>query len=578
MIMRLSNDSALSVLSVSVGELDQIFQPTLFDYTAMAGFVQTTVTVTAEANYPNADVTINGRGTSSGRSVSEIALAEGVNSITVTVTAEDGVTTSTYTVLLTRQTINNFAQQAYIKASNPEVDDELAWRSVALHGDTLAVGAFGEDSSTSGINGDEADNSFGNSGAVYVFTRDTAGTWSQQAYLKASNTDAGDFFGWALALYGDTLAVGAYGEDSASIGIDGDQTSNSANDSGAVYVFTRDSAGSWTQQAYLKASNTDPGDSFGATVALYGSTLAVGAYGEDSAATGVNGDQSDNSVNDSGAVYVFASDSSGDWTQQAYIKASNRSAGFAWGSISLFEDTLAVGALFENSGATGINGDQENWDAPNSGAVYVFTRENGGTWGQQAYVKASNTAELDLFGRSVAVYEDTLAVGARLEDSGATGINGDQGDDLSLENTGAVYVFTRDALGTWSQQAYVKASNTGLDDQFGLAVALHGNNLAVGAYWEDSAATGTNGDQANNDALRAGAVYLFTRSSAGTWSQIAYVKASNTDAGDLFGESVALYGDTLAVGAPGEASAAADVDGDQASNAAPKSGAVYIFK
>jgi uncharacterized Zn-binding protein involved in type VI secretion len=137
---------------------------------------------------------------------------------------------------------------------------------------------------------------------VYVFTR-SGTTWSQQAYLKASNTDAGDVFGVPVTLDGDTLAVGAVLESSNATGVDGDQADNTAGGSGAVYVFTR-SGRTWSQQAYLKASNTDAGDRFGWSVALDGDTLAVGARLEDSNATGVDGDQADNSADDSGAMYV----------------------------------------------------------------------------------------------------------------------------------------------------------------------------------------------------------------------------------------------------------------------------------
>ena len=144
------------------------------------------------------------------------------------------------------------------------------------------------------------------SGAVYVFTRDAAGVWSQQAYLKASNTDAGDRFGRSIALSGDTLVVGADTEGSNATGIDGDQNNNSAAVAGAVYVFTRDGAGVWSQQAYIKPSNTDAGDRFGFSVALSGDTLVVGAIYEDGAATGINGVQSDNTANVAVAVDVVA--------------------------------------------------------------------------------------------------------------------------------------------------------------------------------------------------------------------------------------------------------------------------------
>jgi hypothetical protein len=136
-----------------------------------------------------------------------------------------------------------------------------------------------------------------------VFTR-TGGVWSQQAYVKASNTEVSDQFGASLALSGDSLAVGAPGEDSNATGINGNQADNSASTSGAVYVFTR-TGGVWSQQAYVKASNTGALDEFGTSLALSGNTLAIGAYFEDSNATGIGGNQSDNSAQDSGAVYVY---------------------------------------------------------------------------------------------------------------------------------------------------------------------------------------------------------------------------------------------------------------------------------
>ena len=116
----------------------------------------------------------------------------------------------------------------------------------------------------------------------------------QQGYLKASNTNADDLFGFNVALSGDTLVVGAPQEGSNATGVNGNQADNSAPNSGAVYVFTR-TDGVWTQQAYLKASNTGAGDQFGVIMALSGDTLAVGAQFEASNATGVNGNQTDNS-------------------------------------------------------------------------------------------------------------------------------------------------------------------------------------------------------------------------------------------------------------------------------------------
>jgi hypothetical protein len=477
----------------------------------------------------------------------------------------------------------------YVKASNTGGFDSLG-TTLALSGDgnTLAVGAFQEDSNATGIGGNQGDNSFIDSGAVYIFVHDGIGEWSQQAYIKASNTGAGDYFGAHVALSGDgnTLAVGANREDSNATGVGGNQGDNSAADSGAVYVFVRDGMGGWSQQVYVKASNTGIDDAFGSKVTLSGNgnTLAVGAYRERSNAMGIGGDQANNSGLEAGAVYVFVRDGMGAWSQQAYVKASNTGSQDRFGdSVALSGDgnTLAVGASAEASGATGVGGNQADNGAAGSGAAYVFVRNGMGVWSQQAYVKASNTGPSDSFGRSIALSGDgdTLAVGASGEASSATGIGGNQADN-SAGGSGAAYVFVRDGMETWSQEAYVKASNTETSDSFGRSVTLNidGGTLAVSAWVEDSNAVGIGGDQANNSAAFSGAVYVFARSVMGAWSQQTYVKASNTG-GDGFGESVALNGDgnTLAVGADFEDSSAIGIGGNQLDNSATNSGAVYIY-
>ena len=164
-----------------------------------------------------------------------------------------------------------------------------------------------------------------------------------------------------------------------------------------------------------------------------------------------------------------------------------------------------MGASFETSNATGVNGNQADNSIPFAGAAYVFVR-SGSTWSQQAYLKASNTAG-DRFGQTLCVSGDAIVVGAHFEDSNATGINGNQGDN-SASNAGAAYVFSRSGA-AWSQQAYLKASNTGADDSFGIGVAVSGDVVAVGADHEDSVATGVNGNQADNNGTNSGAVYLF---------------------------------------------------------------------
>jgi hypothetical protein len=247
---------------------------------------------------------------------------------------------------------------------------------LSADGSILAVGAEHEASTATGIGGDQADNSAPGAGAVYVFARG-GGVWSQQAYVKASNTDEGDGFGRGVALSADgsVLAASAWFERSRATGIGGDQADNLAPSAGAVYVFTRSGA-TWSQQAYVKASNTNASDYFGGSLALSadGAILAVGAECEASAATGIGGDQADNTTAYAGAAYVFTR-SGATWSQQAYVKASNTGASRWFGSalaLSMDGSTLVVNAPFEGSSATGINGDQLDDFANSSGAVYVF--------------------------------------------------------------------------------------------------------------------------------------------------------------------------------------------------------------
>jgi len=397
-----------------------------------------------------------------------------------------------------------WSQQAYLKASNPDTNDFFGI-TVAVSSDTVVVGAVNESSNATGVNGDQSDNNAGGAGAAYVFVR-SAGVWSQQAYLKASNTGAGDFFGSSAAVSGDTVVVGAQGEASNAIGVNGDQSDNSTLAAGAAYVFVR-STGVWSQQAYLKASNTESNDFFGLTVAVSGDTAVVGAFGESSNATGVNGDQSDNSSSFSGAAYVFVR-SAGAWSQQAYLKASNTESNDFFGlTVAVSGDTVLVGARSEASSASGVNGNQSDNNAPNAGAAYVFVR-SAGVWSQQAYLKASNPDTDDLFGFAVAVSGDTVVVGAFRESSNATGVNGNQSDNSAL-GAGAAYVFVRSA-GVWNQQAYLKASNTERLDFFGASVAVSGDTVVVGAFAEDSSATGVNGNQSDNSAFFSGSAYVFT--------------------------------------------------------------------
>lgn len=392
--------------------------------------------------------------------------------------------------------------------------------------------------------------------------------FQQTAYIKASNTEAFDNYAYSVAISGNTLVVGAPFEDS-----DGSaENDNSFSGAGAVYVFVRN-AGGWTQQAYLKASNTDGNDLFGGSVAISGDVIVIGARGEDSGATGVNGNQLDNTFPESGAAYVFARNA-GIWNQQAYLKPSAIDSGDEFGySVGISGDTIVISAIGEDSNAIGINNNWLDNSMADSGAAYVFTFAVG-SWGQRAYIKPNNTDAGDFFGSQVDVFGDRLVVGAHREDSSATGVNGNWFNNTSIDS-GAAYIFDR-AAGLWSQQAYLKASNTDAADLFGLSVAVDANTVVVGAIGEDSNSTGADGDETDNSTTSSGAVYVFKRD-AGNWLQKAYLKPSNTDAFDFFGYSVAVFNNNVLVGSSSESSDASGINGDGSNNLLPDSGAAYLF-
>jgi hypothetical protein len=323
-----------------------------------------------------------------------------------------------------------------------------------------------------------------------------------------------------LALSGDgnTLAVGAISEDSAGAGINNNamQRNDSANSTGAVYVFTRTGT-AWSQQAYVKASNSEAGDLFGYNVGLSrdGNTMAVAGYDEDGSPRVPNGIP-DNRRGGSGAIYVFTR-TGADWAQTAYLKGSKSEQADSLGyAVAISDDgnTIAAGTADEDCYFPGINPrgcDDERVSNTSSGAAYVWVR-NGNAWAEQAFFKASNPGLEDWFGVRLALSGDgnTLAIAGPLEDSIGQGIDAKQDDGLAPE-AGAVYFFTR-AGDAWAQRAFIKASNNEAFDEFGsaLAISRDGRTLVVGARGEDSNAKGVNGNQRDNSADEAGAAYVFS--------------------------------------------------------------------
>ncbi len=271
-----------------------------------------------------------------------------------------------------------------IAADGAPVD--LFGYSVALSGDTAVFGAKFDDDDVNGVK----------SGSAYVFVR-SGTTWSQQAKLTAADGQAGDEFGYSVAIAGDTVVVTAYSDDDDVHGID----------SGSAYVFTRSEA-EWSQQAKLTAADGAAGDSFGVRVAIFGDTALIGAR------------LTDEGGENSGSAYVFTR-AGVMWSQQAKLTADDAAADDDFGySVSISDNSALVGAQSDDSVTNGVD----------SGSAYLFTR-SGTTWRQSAKLTASDGLAGDQFGGRVAISGNSVIIGARLVDN-----------DVNGEDSGAAYVFT----------------------------------------------------------------------------------------------------------------------------------------
>jgi hypothetical protein len=424
------------------------------------------------------------------------------------------------------------SEAAILRASDAQWYDYFGY-SVSISGDTIIVGAKEED----GGAGDPLEWA----GAAYVFARNQGGAdhWGQVTILRASDAQWHDEFGRSVSISGDTLVVGALYEDGGA----GDPL----HDAGAAYVFERNQGGAdnWGEAAILRASDAQAHDHFGQSVSISGDTIVVGAYDEDGGA----GDPRSNA----GAAYVFERNQGGadNWGEAAILRAYDAQAGDYFGySVSISGDTLVVGAWYERGGA----GDP----LVGAGAAYVFERNEGGAdnWGEAAILRASDAQAHDHFGESVSISGDTLVVGAWAEDGGA-------GDPLRY--AGAAYVFARNQGGadTWGEAAILRASDAQAGDEFGWSVSISGDTIVVGVLYEDGGA----GDPCSN----AGAAYVFERNEGGAdnWGEAAILRASDAQAGDEFGWSVSISGDTIVVGAPWAYGGAGDP--------LPDIGAAYVF-
>jgi hypothetical protein len=335
--------------------------------------------------------------------------------------------------------------------------------SVAIYGDTIIVGAPLKDAPIY------------DSGKAYIFTK-VNGIWTQED-LVPSDPDDSAYFGNSVAIYGNTAIVGAPLKNAPDI------------DTGKVYIFNKVN-GIWVEEQLVPS---DPEDSaqFGNSVAIYSNTAIVGAIYKDAA--GYN----------SGKVYIF-SKVNGIWTQEAGLVPSDPESNAQFGnSVAIYGDTVIVGAPLK--------------DAPgyNSGKVYIFSKVNG-IWVEEQLVPSDPESNAQ-FGNSVAIYGNTIIVGASAHDT-------------PIYDSGKVYIFNK-VNGIWVEEQLVPSDP---DDSayFGNSVAIYGNTAIVGAIYKGVS----------------GKTYIFSKVN-GIWTQQDLVP-SDPESNAQFGNSVAIYGDTIIVGAP----------------------------
>ena len=382
-------------------------------------------------------------------------------------------------------------------------------RSVAVDGDWIAVGApF--DSIGIGTN----------SGTVYLYYRNQGGAeaWGEVTRIYPADFVSNDYFGFSLALDGDTLAVGVYLDDDAA-----------GADQGSVYLFSRNQGGAnaWGQVTKIYAADAAAGDQFGFSLDLNNDHVVVGAPFADGAAGA-----------DQGAAYLFARNQGGAdaWGQAAKLTSAAPAAGDLFGyAASLFNDTVVVGAPLRD-GSAGLN----------QGAAYVFRFRQGllNTWEQLAELTGSLVSGGDEFGGAVSVSQDIIVVGAP-KDSGP----------LS-QYQGAAYLFERNQGGSdaWGETQRLSGSVATGNDSFGFSVDASGRALVAGAYLHDGAA-----------GIDQGSAFVFTAPVL-SWGELGAFSPADAAAGDQFAAAVTLFGDTLVVGAPSD-------DGP----AGADQGAAYLF-
>lgn len=402
------------------------------------------------------------------------------------------------------------------RASNPDPNDRFGETlAVSADGTTMVVGAIGESSPATRIDGPSHNDSQGEgagSGAAYVFAKE-GGAWIQQAYVKPSDSASGARFGSAVALSadGNTMLVSA---SRTEVVVNGNVVTAAR---ARAFVFAR-SGSAWRELQILRG-NASEKDSFGRALAVSGdgSVLAVGASGA------------------GGMVYVYQRAADGFEPRSQVTLARSNTLGAA---VALSHDgaTLLVGDPSDDSAGRGVGAAPGDDGVLASGAVTLFSWD-GAAYLPTTFIKASNAASGARFGQTVAVSADAnrFVVGAHRESSQTF-------DGGTLTDSGAAYVFSRE--GTSWRESFLKAPNARSDAAFGtsVAIAANGSTVLIGAPGESSNARLVDGDMTDSRAPKRGAAYVYSPDGGGIWGHRAYLKPSVEYDNLDFGCSVALIG------------------------------------
>ncbi len=408
--------------------------------------------------------------------------------------------------------------------------------AVALH-DYMIVGALFEDEDANGGNMVAA------AGSAYIYERSGfSGAWTQVQKVVASDRSSIDQFGTTVATHGNYAMVGApnNGKDASGGG--------NLYRAGSVYVFERAANGTWSETQKIVASDRSASDKFGNSISIYGDYAVIGCTQEGEDANGGA------PLQRSGSAYIFERNASGTWVEVQKIVASDRAQGDEFGqSVSIHGNYALIGASYDHK--------DENGGAvlDDAGSAYLFERDGNGTWNQVQKLVAADRGMMDRFGYSVAINNDFAMIGSHFDDEDENGGN-------TISNSGSVYMFKNNGNGTWTQAQKLVASDREVDERIGFSVTMSGNLAIAGSQWGDHDQTG------GNMLVNAGSSYIFELDGNGVWNETIKMTASDRDANDLFGTTVAVSGYQIVVGAYNEA------EDDNGGNTQTGAGSAYIFE